>query len=49
MMLEGSEGTWRADGIFDLEPFFEAASTAGLYLIARPGPYVNYKLPVCEM
>ena len=27
------------DGITDLEAFFEAARAAGLYVIARPGPY----------
>ncbi len=26
---------------FDLKPFFDAASEAGIYLIARPGPYIN--------
>ena len=40
-LLEGTPGEFRADGIFDLEPFFEAASTAGIYLLARPGPYIN--------
>ena len=24
-----------------MEPFFEAAKEAGIYLIARPGPYIN--------
>jgi len=24
-----------------LQPFFDAASDAGIYLIARPGPYIN--------
>lgn len=40
-LLEGEEGVFRADGIFALEPFFEAASEAGIYLLARPGPYIN--------
>lgn len=40
-MLEGEEGVYRAHGIFALEPLFEAASKAGIYLIARPGPYIN--------
>lgn len=40
-LLEGQEGVYRADGIFALEPFFQAASEAGIYLIARPGPYIN--------
>ena len=43
-LLEGEPGTFRAEGIFDLEPFFEAAATAGIYLIARPGPYINAEL-----
>ncbi|KAJ7067978.1 glycoside hydrolase family 35 protein [Mycena amicta] len=29
------------DGFRDLQPFFDAAKEAGLYVIARPGPYVN--------
>ncbi|UKZ81132.1 hypothetical protein TrVFT333_008902 [Trichoderma virens FT-333] len=40
-LLEGKPGNFRADGIFDLEPFFEAATKAGIYLLARPGPYIN--------
>lgn len=40
-LLEGKPGEFRADGIFDLEPFFEAATKAGIYLLARPGPYIN--------
>lgn len=28
-------------GVFDLTQFFTAASEAGIYLVARPGPYVN--------
>jgi hypothetical protein len=40
-LLEGKPGHFRADGIFDLEPFFEAATQAGIYLLARPGPYIN--------
>jgi hypothetical protein len=40
-LLEGTPGEFRADGIFSLEAFFEAATKAGLYLIARPGPYIN--------
>jgi len=30
-----------AKGIFDLDPFFAAASESGIYLLARPGPYIN--------
>lgn len=40
-LLEGKPGRFRADGIFSLEPFFEAATEAGIYLLARPGPYIN--------
>ena len=40
-LLEGKEGAYNGDGIFSLDPFFDAAKTAGVYLIARPGPYIN--------
>lgn len=40
-VLEGKPGEFRADGVFDLEPFFDAATEAGIYLLARPGPYIN--------
>ncbi|KAL8719117.1 MAG: hypothetical protein Q9225_003829 [Loekoesia sp. 1 TL-2023] len=40
-LLEGQQGNFTAEGIFAFEPFFEAASTAGIYLLARPGPYIN--------
>ncbi|KAG5981044.1 hypothetical protein E4U55_003363 [Claviceps digitariae] len=40
-LLEGKQGEFRADGIFDLDPFFDAAKKAGVYLLARPGPYIN--------
>jgi beta-galactosidase GanA len=40
-LLEGNQGHIVTDGIFSLEPFFEAATEAGIYLIARPGPYIN--------
>lgn len=40
-LLEGKQGEFNASGIFAFEPFFEAASTAGIYLLARPGPYIN--------
>lgn len=38
---EGKPGNFTAEGIFDLQPFFDAASQAGIYLLARPGPYIN--------
>ncbi|KAF2145801.1 glycoside hydrolase family 35 protein [Aplosporella prunicola CBS 121167] len=40
-LLEGKPGEFSAEGIFAWEPFFEAATQAGIYLIARPGPYIN--------
>ena len=40
-LLEGKPGNYSAEGIFAFEPFFEAASQAGIYLVARPGPYIN--------
>lgn len=40
-LLEGERGVFRAEGVFALEPFFDAAAEAGIYLLARPGPYIN--------
>lgn len=40
-LLEGERGQIRTDGVFKLHKFFAAAKEAGLYLIARPGPYIN--------
>lgn len=40
-LLEGKQGHFTADGVFAWEPFFDAAAQAGLYLLARPGPYIN--------
>ncbi|KAI3336951.1 glycoside hydrolase family 35 protein [Xylariaceae sp. AK1471] len=40
-LLEGKPGNFTAEGVFDLRPFFVAAKTAGIYLLARPGPYIN--------
>ena len=39
--LEGKAGDFNAQGPLVLEPLFKAAQAAGLYIIARPGPYVN--------
>lgn len=33
-ILEGKPGDFNANGVLDLEPFFAAASKAGIYLIA---------------
>ncbi|KAF1989362.1 glycoside hydrolase family 35 protein [Aulographum hederae CBS 113979] len=38
---EGKPGNFTAEGVFAWEPFFEAATKAGIYLLARPGPYIN--------
>ncbi|CZS89191.1 probable beta-galactosidase [Rhynchosporium agropyri] len=40
-LLEGKPGVYSAEGIFAFEPFFDAAKEAGVYLLARPGPYIN--------
>ena len=40
-LQEGARGTVVNDGIWSLDEFSKAASEAGIYLIARPGPYIN--------
>ncbi|KAL2816018.1 beta-galactosidase [Aspergillus cavernicola] len=40
-LLEGKRGLIRTEGVFALDQFFDAAQQAGVYLIARPGPYIN--------
>ncbi|KAJ5903857.1 hypothetical protein N7504_006240 [Penicillium tannophilum] len=40
-LVEGNPGHVVTDGIWSLEKFFQAATEAGIYLIARPGPYIN--------
>ncbi|KAL7621478.1 hypothetical protein AAE478_008801 [Parahypoxylon ruwenzoriense] len=40
-LVEGTQGQVRFDGIFALDEFFRAAAEAGIYIIARPGPYIN--------
>ncbi|KAI1824793.1 glycoside hydrolase family 35 protein [Xylaria intraflava] len=40
-LLEGNQGHFTAEGVFAYEPFFDAAAEAGIYLLARPGPYIN--------
>ncbi|KIX93286.1 uncharacterized protein Z520_10929 [Fonsecaea multimorphosa CBS 102226] len=40
-LLEGQPGEVVAQGVFALQEFFSAASQAGIYLTARPGPYIN--------
>ncbi|KAK4034478.1 glycoside hydrolase [Parachaetomium inaequale] len=39
--LEGKPGEFRAAGVFDYDAFLTAAKQVGLYVIARPGPYIN--------
>ena len=33
-LLEGNPGHFTAEGVFALEPFFEAAQQAGIYILA---------------
>lgn len=40
-VLEAEPGKFRSEGIFAIDPVFEAAQAAGLYVLARPGPYIN--------
>ncbi|CAA7259499.1 unnamed protein product [Cyclocybe aegerita] len=40
-IIEPKRGDISFEGFRDLQPFFDAAQKAGLYLIARPGPYIN--------
>lgn len=40
-LIEYKRGQFKTDDFLSLDPFFEAAKKAGVYLIARPGPYIN--------
>ncbi|EJD54068.1 beta-galactosidase [Auricularia subglabra TFB-10046 SS5] len=40
-MHEPKRGEISFEGFRDIQPFFDAAMAAGVYLIARPGPYIN--------
>lgn len=40
-LLEGKQGRIVTDGIWDPRLFIDAAAEAGVYLLARPGPYIN--------
>jgi beta-galactosidase GanA len=40
-LVEGEPGAYLANGVFDFEQFFDAAQKAGIFLVARPGPYIN--------
>lgn len=37
----GPAGQRGIGGVPDLDPFFDATAVAGIYLIARPGPYIK--------
>jgi hypothetical protein len=43
-LLEGKPGEFRSEGVFDYAAFFEVAKEVGLYIIARPGPYISLYL-----
>lgn len=38
---ETRPGRFQSGGMFNLQKFFNVASQAGIYPIARPGPYTN--------
>ncbi|KAH0828009.1 glycoside hydrolase family 35 protein [Lanmaoa asiatica] len=40
-ILEPKQGEISFEGFRDLQPWFDAAKQAGIYLMARPGPYIN--------
>jgi beta-galactosidase GanA len=40
-LLEGKPGEFRSEGALELQPFIDAAQEAGVFLLARPGPYIN--------
>ncbi|KAG6841702.1 hypothetical protein C0991_007974 [Blastosporella zonata] len=40
-LLNPKEGVIDMSGINDLQPLFDAAKEAGIFIIARPGPYIN--------
>lgn len=40
-LVEGNPGHVNMGGPFSLQDFFAAASETGIYLLARPGPYIN--------
>jgi hypothetical protein len=43
--LEGKPGEFRAEGVFDYDAFLDAAKEVGLYVTARPGPYISKPNP----
>jgi len=40
-LAEYKKGEFNFDGIFNYQYFLECAKKVGLYVIARPGPYIN--------
>ncbi|KAI9571159.1 glycoside hydrolase family 35 protein [Boletus coccyginus] len=40
-IVEPKRGEISFEGFRDLQPWFDAAKQAGIYLMARPGPYIN--------
>jgi beta-galactosidase GanA len=40
-LVEHKRGSFDFNGHRSYKPFFDAAKKAGVYLIARPGPYIN--------
>ncbi|KAK4229542.1 glycoside hydrolase [Podospora fimiseda] len=40
-LLEGKPGEFRSEGIFSIGKFCTVAADVGLYVVARPGPYIN--------
>lgn len=40
-LVEAEQGVFNFNGIFNWEPFFDAIKKVGLYVIVRPGPYIN--------
>ncbi|ORX38601.1 glycoside hydrolase superfamily [Kockovaella imperatae] len=40
-MVNPSEGVFDYDDFRDLGPFLDAANQAGLFVVVRPGPYIN--------
>lgn len=42
--LEGKRGDFSDPAGLAIEPFLQAAQDAGIYLIARPGPYISERM-----
>ena len=40
-LLEGKPGEFRAEGVFDVGAFLRVAQEVGLWVVARPGPYMG--------